>query len=311
MDKKIGIVILNYNTYYDTIECIDSIIKHEPKSMNYHFCIVDNASFDGSGNDLLNKYNDSPNINIILNKKNLGFSGGNNVGIKELLSEGVDYIFLFNSDVMLQNDAITRMSSLLESNGDVVCVGPIIKNLDGIDLQRAYKPLTFKSFIFSKKPIKTILSKLNKELYYFETSMEKDYFFSGCVQGCCFGFKGSFLISNNFLDDKIFLYYEENVLAQQISQSGHKACIKTGAIVIHKEEVSTKKTSTNRSQFSKIYGWNSSLYILWKYAGVNKVVCDSIYYVYVIIWSILSIVNKKYRETFSQFRAEHKRIMSV
>ena len=102
--KNYAVVILNYNTFEDTVVCVDSIKKYAACS-SYKIYVVDNASPDKSGQLLSSKYAQDDKVQVLISERNLGFSGGNNIGIREALEEGFEYIYLLNSDIILQNDA--------------------------------------------------------------------------------------------------------------------------------------------------------------------------------------------------------------
>ena len=90
MEKKIAIILVNYNGIDDTIDCIESIYKN--KNENYNIIVVDNASKDKEGEEIAKKYND---VKVINSNKNLGFSGGNNLGIDEKM---IDYLLEYANE---------------------------------------------------------------------------------------------------------------------------------------------------------------------------------------------------------------------
>ena len=90
-------IILNYNNYTDTVETIESVL-----SLNYgsNFILLIENSSDKT---IIQKSRTTyPNLSIIENKKNLGYAGGNNIGIKAAIASGAEYIFLLNRDVRLE-----------------------------------------------------------------------------------------------------------------------------------------------------------------------------------------------------------------
>ena len=95
-------VILHYNTIDETINCINSI-KNKVRGKK-KIIIVDNCSPNNSGIKLKEKYKDDNEISVIINKENLGFAKGNNVGFKYSLKFDPDYICILNNDVELVND---------------------------------------------------------------------------------------------------------------------------------------------------------------------------------------------------------------
>lgn len=124
--KKVSVVTLNLNGKKMTEEFIESVLSSNVKSYDLEVIVVDNGSRDGSQDHLKKKF---PHITLIENKKNMGFSGGNNIGIKR--SQG-DYILLSNNDIVLSKNTIKVLACCLEKYEKVAAVGPVIigKNLD-------------------------------------------------------------------------------------------------------------------------------------------------------------------------------------
>lgn len=103
MNTKLAFIILNYNTYEDTVLCIESIFRFsgiDPE--NIKIVIVDNASTDNSANELESKYSENSDIVLLKNAENLGFARGNNVGIRFTLKEyDPEFLVVLNSDTEL------------------------------------------------------------------------------------------------------------------------------------------------------------------------------------------------------------------
>lgn len=93
---KVFIVVLNWNNYDDTKECIESLEKITYP--NYEIIIIDNSSKDGSTQKIQKEH---PKHIYIYNKENLGFTGGTNIGMKYAFERGADYIFFINNDMIV------------------------------------------------------------------------------------------------------------------------------------------------------------------------------------------------------------------
>lgn len=116
MDKlKIAIVVLNYNGREDTLECIGSLAKVKKDNFQVKIIVVDNGSKDGSAR----AFSKLKNIDLILNDQNLGYSGGNNIGIKKALSKGSDYIFVLNNDTVVDKNILISLVHAA-SFGDII-----------------------------------------------------------------------------------------------------------------------------------------------------------------------------------------------
>ena len=125
---KYCFVILNYNTYDYTINCISSIIE-KCEHLKYKIIIVDNNSKDKSGEKLNQKYENDENIKIILNKENLGFAKGNNVGIVYARNNyNPDFIIVNNSDTLLMTDNFLEKVDEIFQKYNFSILGPKIHN---------------------------------------------------------------------------------------------------------------------------------------------------------------------------------------
>lgn len=112
--KDLSIVILNYNSKDFAKECIDSIKKNnndELKKGNYEIIVVDNASTDGSKD----YFKTVEGIIFIANSKNLGFSAGNNVGIKRTAGK---YVLFLNPDTVVNPGTLSTMVEFMETHKD-------------------------------------------------------------------------------------------------------------------------------------------------------------------------------------------------
>lgn len=115
----LSIIILNYNVKDLLLKCLESIFKNKRKEDNWQIILVDNASEDGSleAVEKLRSHIGSGNsIEIVENKENLGFSAGNNVGIKYAKAP---IILFLNPDTVVVNEAISKSLNYLRSNPDI------------------------------------------------------------------------------------------------------------------------------------------------------------------------------------------------
>ena len=123
---KVFAIVLNYNGKETLLECIQSL--HCSSYQNLEIVIVDNASTDDSLVLAKKKY---PNIHYIVNSKNIGFSSGNNVGIRFALEKFADYVFLLNNDAWVTKKSIANMVAFAEKDSRIGIMSPLILNHDG------------------------------------------------------------------------------------------------------------------------------------------------------------------------------------
>src|SRR5262245_19618889 len=117
------IVILNYNGKRWLEPCLRSLLS--TNYGNFKVVLVDNASIDGSVGLVKNLY---PQVEIIINPSNYGFSEGNNIGIRKALSEDASYLVLLNPDTRVEPNWLASIVDVGESEPTVGILGPVQLN---------------------------------------------------------------------------------------------------------------------------------------------------------------------------------------
>lgn len=226
---RVNIIIVNWNGIDDTSELLVSLSKISYS--NYSIIIVDN----GSVNDEVKKLENisKGKAQIIRCKENLGFAGGNNVGIKYSLEKKADYILLLNNDTTVKPDFLEILVSKYEGEKQAGIVAPRINYYD--EPQRIWTDggkisrIRGSGFAYS--------SKLEKEV----DSSEKSVTF---VSGCCMLIKSEVLLSVGLFDENYFLYTEDTDLCQRIINAGYKILVSPQSVIFHKVSSSTKNRNT-------------------------------------------------------------------
>lgn len=116
------VLVINWNGKEHLEACFDSLLAQT--YTNARFVLVDNASNDGSVAFVREHYGSDSRVEVFECGANLGWSGGNNVGIERSLAAGADYIFLLNNDTASAPDAIERLVAFAEANPKVGAVAP-------------------------------------------------------------------------------------------------------------------------------------------------------------------------------------------
>ena len=158
----IGIIILNYNTQNETVECVESIIK--TTTSKYKIYIVDNCSSDNSYAHLSKMYSNSKAIEVIKSESNRGYSAGNNIGIKKALEEGAEIVILSNSDIVYFENSIDEINKYLDSNKNIGILGPKIILQDNSIQDSPRQNYNFANYLLGKKPFKFLdFMKINEK----------------------------------------------------------------------------------------------------------------------------------------------------
>lgn len=293
---KLGIIILNYNTWKETEECVRSVQQYT--TIPYTIYVVDNKSTDDSLKKLKKQFKNEKNLVMIEAEENRGYSAGNNIGIKKAVADNCDIIFIVNSDVELLNDAFAQMTNTLLKKDSFMMVGPSVMNNNHEESQIPRKKQTFRYFLFERHPFCKIpiLNRLGNRLY--EVKNSKVFAFKGSVSGCCFGMRAKDFKEIKYLDENVFLYSEEDILAYKMENKGKKAVVEMRARVWHKENISTNKEGNAFVQFHR---WLSVLYLLKTYAGINKILQIFIALWNTLTWGVLSIISGKHRAMLKEF----------
>lgn len=133
--NRIAAVVLNYNNYSDTVECVDRLLG----ASRIDIIIVDNDSPDGSGDRLRERYASESCVRYLQTGENRGYAAGNNFGIRFVL-DGMDdcYICILNNDTLPNPGMLYKLADFLDKNPNCGIVGPVIlENAPGEVIQSA------------------------------------------------------------------------------------------------------------------------------------------------------------------------------
>ncbi len=119
-------VILNWNCVRDTLRCLASLYATEGFH-NFDVVVVDNASANDSVRVLQAWY---PDLEILKNRENLGYAGGNNVGLQHAFTQGADYVLLLNDDATVAPDALPALVAAAERHPSAGLLGPKLLSVD-------------------------------------------------------------------------------------------------------------------------------------------------------------------------------------
>ncbi len=295
----VGIIILNFNTFDDTCECIKSI--RETTHISYKIYVVDNVSSDGSYKNLIDKFDGETDVTILKSDRNGGYSYGNNIGARVAISDGCDYILISNPDVIYFDRAIDLLAEAISKNSKIGVVGPSTPSLDQSESQLLRKVFTPKLYFFSKKPFK-LLSKFFKSLQTeipYPQNQDEIYLFNGMVRGCCFMISTNLFNEIGLFDDNVFLYSEEWIIAKKIYEKGLMCAFIKNAKALHKEATSTKKLGTG---FQTFHLYLSAFYYLKHYTSASNLYLKFVCVQNKINFFIKSLFDKSYKQLFIKFK---------
>lgn len=217
MLPKVFIIILNWNNWSDTLECLESLKNNDYP--NEQVVIIDNGS---------KKKPQAPDseIKIIYNKENLGFAGGNNVGIKYALEKGADYILLLNNDTLVKQDFLTKLVEAGESNKDFGLLGPKIYFAG--QKEKIWFAGGQVNWLYNKGIMKGY-NEIDKGQYDLPAIQETEY-----ITGCCLLIKRATIEKIGLMPEDYFLYYEDTDWSLAAQGVGFKCVFVPRAKIWHK-----------------------------------------------------------------------------
>ena len=305
----VGVVLLNYNTPQDVLRCVEHIRKQT--SCAYKIYLVDNASTDNSWEQFRKEFAGDAGVELFLSECNNGFSAGNNIGIRKAIEDGCEYICVINADVILLNDAITVLAEKMEADTTIGVAAPVIAtpNVSG-ESQYARNKLTFGAYLSEKTPLGKIAAFRNKYPRYqiLEQEFTKDYKFFGMTYGCMYVARSSYLSKTGLLDEDVFLFNEEDIMAYKLEELCLYTLISPEAKVLHNHHSSVSKTSVaNRVYHLRI----SAMIVLRKYAAVPLVWLAPLIWLQNLMWWRNARKYNDFRMMQSDYFAKHRQIMTM
>lgn len=269
---KVSVVTVNFNQPRVTEEMLATI----PVSADLEVIVVDNGSEQDFTPEWKNKY---PGIHFLRSDKNLGFAGGNNIGLKEAKGE---YIFLANNDTEFTPVLVETLSAVLDKHPEVGMISPKIKYYSNKNLIQfaGYTPLNYYTCRNSCIGLRE------------EDHGQYDNYTgpTAYCHGAAMMVRKSAIEKAGLMNENFFLYYEELDWCEHIKRAGYQAWVCTDAVIYHKESVSVGKKSRLKEYFMNR---NRILFIRRNAPALKK----SIFYLYfltlVVPRNILNYVKAK------------------
>lgn len=221
-NPKVSIVILNYNSYVDTIKIIENI-QRTIDYTNYNIIVIDNASTNKS-TEILREKEEELNFILIENSINGGYAAGNNIGIKHAYELGAKYTWIINNDIILSDrEILKKLVHLMENENDIGALSPIIYNLDASeDCQYFFRPTIWDMTLGCLK--------YRKRRRNFKI---KDSMIIYRPHGCCMILNNNIMNKIQYMDERTFLYCEEEILAERLQNFGYYCWVCKDTSVIH------------------------------------------------------------------------------
>lgn len=266
--EKVLVILVDYNTADLVPDVLKSIHEEE---VEVSILIVDNASKEESFKKLQKL--DDPRVHLLRLNDNMGFTGGNNVGLKYAIEKFNDfqYVFLLNTDAYINPNLIGGLKKILDANKDAACISPKIFSRDGRTWYGGA------NFDFAKGKISSHIKIADeKPLPFYEVDL---------FSGCAVLFRLDRFLEIGMLNERLFMYYEEADCSIKLKEKGYKILYAPAFTVLH--DVSF--ASRNISHLKTYYITRNKFFIF------NKTMTSWAKVYYLVYQFAYFVKNKKYK----------------
>ena len=253
-EPKIAIIIINWNTYQLTFNCLKSLEACTYKNKIIFF--VDNGSKDGSGDKIALEF---PDINYIQNEINEGFTGANNIALKVILKQNFDYVLLLNNDTEVKPNFLSLLEARMDSDQNLAATQPLI--LDFPNKNTIWNGGgSFNTFFGLSK------TRYNGLIYKPQLKIET---FTEWISGCCILVKIEVIKEVGLLDNRFFAYFEDVDWSIRMTKLGYKLGVVPKSIIYLQSSGSTKMNNTsnegNLSPYAHYLNVRNHIYLIKKH----------------------------------------------
>lgn len=230
MKIEVSIITINYNGLEDTCALIETI----PFNENMEVIVVDNASKNQEADTIAKRY---PRVKVIQSERNLGFAGGNNLGIQAAQGK---YLFLINNDTIIRDFKIQALIDRMESSSYISVVCPKIRFSWGNN------PIQFAGYSkLSRVSVRNHAIGFNEEDQdQYETAHPTPY-----AHGAAMLIKREAINKVGLMPECYFLYYEELDWSMMFTRAGYQIWYEPKCTIYHKESQATGQNSPLRTYY--------------------------------------------------------------
>jgi GT2 family glycosyltransferase len=224
--RRLSIIIVTYNSRAEIERCVESITGEHAPRIDHEIVVVDNASSDGTPAYVRSRW---PAVRTIDAGGNLGFAGGNNVGIKQTSG---DFILLLNPDTIVDPGTVDRLVATLDADPQTAIVGPRIEDGDGrveLSFGRMISPvaeLRQKLLVAGNDRRWPVIAGMVQRM----TRRARDV---DWVSGACLLARRRDIEAAGFLDERFFMYTEDVDLCAAVRALGRTVRFEPSARIVH------------------------------------------------------------------------------
>lgn len=226
-EPKVAIIILNWNNWQDTIDCLESVYQIDYP--NYQVIIVDNGSENESVKEIKRRSN---GVILIEVEKNLGFSRGVNFGIKYAIDNHADFVLLLNNDTIVTTNVLTELVNRINRDERIGLIGGKILYLGNKNkiwsAGGGIKCLTKRTYQFGE---------MKQDNGKYDVEREVDF-----LSACCLLIRKQVIEKIGWFDPDYFMYYEDVDFCVRAKQQSYKIIYWPQAVIWHKVGSASNKS---------------------------------------------------------------------
>jgi len=221
---RVAVVVLDWNGAADTLECVASVLASRYPALDVW--LVDNASRDPVLDEVLRRH---PGVRTIANARNLGYAGGNNVGIHAALAAGADWVLVLNNDARLRPETVAELVAVARRDPAIAAVGAKILRLDDpTRLWMAYGEVTY------RQSLVRLVGENEPDGAAFQEQRDVPW-----VSGCAILLGRCALAAIGPFDEEFFAYHEEVDWCATAREHGLRVVFAPRAVVEHRGQASS------------------------------------------------------------------------
>jgi GT2 family glycosyltransferase len=252
---KVTIIVLNWNGARHTLSCLYSLAK--TTYSNYSVMVIDNGSSDDSVASIRSAF---PELQLLETGQNLGYAGGNNVGIREALTQGAEYVWILNNDTVVDPRCLQHMVETAELDRSIGMVGSKIYYLD------APQTIWYAGGTVDLRCGSTgHIGKDETDQGQYDVRCETEF-----ITGCSMLVPRQVVEAIGLMDESYFLYFEDVDWSLKARQVGWKLCLEPKAVLFHAEGAQTAGCYSDRFIY---YTLRNRLYFMQRFAPKNMLGC--------------------------------------
>ncbi len=276
---SIFIIIVNWNNFSDTVECIDSLLLN--KYNNKKIILIDNGSSDNSVQKIrewIKLKNCDDFITILQIEQNIGFGGANNKGIQYALDNNADFILLLNNDTVVTEDFIDKLITTSLINKKIGVIGCRIHYYNNKE------QVWFSGGIIN----------YFKGAFYHKTDICSNLIESDFITGCLMLIPSEVFKAVGFFDENYFLNVEDIDFSCRVKEAGYSLIVNCNVIIYHKVSASIGGLYSMRNQYyfhrNRMYFFNKRLPFF------KKLLFNLVQFLTLIpVWITIQLFKKRFK----------------